>query len=213
MRTSNPPIAATWLLERLYAGEKSESLIGDLMECYGHGRSGAWYWRQVLAAIALSFCKEVRGHIFLAIRAVVTGWAAFFLFRFISFGMLSRLHLWLHLYHKVPLFFVGYAAAPLTFLPWALVWIASGWFLAIHHRPHSAFMLLAFSASVLLWNLQGLPWTIRLLFDAMSNPRFFPQLAVDLMNLILQPLFIVLGGLLAGLSKTSPSSQAKQNVT
>ena len=76
MRTSNPPIVATWLLERLYTAEKSESLIGDLVECYGHGRSAAWYWRQVLAAILWSFCREVRGHILLAVRAVVTGWAA-----------------------------------------------------------------------------------------------------------------------------------------
>jgi hypothetical protein len=212
MRTSVPPIGATWLLERLYTGDESQSLIGDLAECYGHGRSAAWYWRQVLAAIAVSFCREVRGHILLAIRAVVTGWAAFFMFRFISFGMLSRFHLWLHLYHKVPLFFAGYGAAPLTFLPWALVWVASGWFLASHHRPYAAFMLLAFSASVLFWNLQGLPWTIRLLFDAMSKPRFFPQLAFDLMELTLPPICIVLGGLLAGLSKTAPSAQENQHV-
>jgi hypothetical protein len=188
-------------------------LIGDLIECYGHGRSAAWYWRQVLAAIVLSFCTEVRGHILLAIRAVVTGWAAFFIFRFISFGMLSRFHLWLHLYHKVPLFFVGYAAAPLTFLPWALIWIASGWFLASHHRPHSAFMLLAFSTSVLLWNLQGVPWTIRLLFNATSNPRFFPQLAFDLMELTLPPICIMLGGLPAGLRSSSLSAPEKPHAT
>ena len=93
MRAANPPIVATWLLERLYTGDESESLIGDLVECYGRSRSKAWYWRQVLAAIVLSFCREVRGHILLAIRAVVTGWLAFFMFRFISLGMLSRLHL------------------------------------------------------------------------------------------------------------------------
>ena len=210
MRTSNPPIVATWLLERLYTGEKSESLIGDLMECYGHGRSGAWYWRQVLAAIVLSFCKEVRGHIFLAIRAVVTGWLAFYMFRFISFGMLSRFHLDFQLVTHL-----GRATGvPLTWLIfWSPIWVASGWFLAIHHRPHSAFMLLAFSASVLLWNLQGLPWTIHLLFEAMSNPRFVPQIAFDLMELTLPPICIALGGLLAGFSKTSPSAQVKQHVT
>jgi hypothetical protein len=198
MRTSNHPIVATWLFERLYTGGQSESLIGDLVECYGRGRSAAWYWRQVLAAIAVSFCREVRGHILLAIRAVVTGWAAFFMFRFIYVGMLSRFHLWLRLYLELrSVFGNANAQLALMFLGGIPIWIASGWFLAIHHRPHSAFMLLAFSASVLLWNLQGLPWDIQLLFDAMSNPRFFPQLAVDLMNLILQPICIVLGGLLA----------------
>ena len=210
MRTSNPPIVATWLLERLYTSAKSESLIGDLAECYGHGRSATWYWRQVLPAIALSFCKEVRGHILLAIRAVVTGWAAFFMFRFISFGMLSRFHLDFQLVTHL-----GSATGiPLTWLIfWTPIWIASGWFLAIHHRPHSAFMLLAFSASVLLWHLQGLPWIIHLLFEAISNPRFFPQIAFDLMELTLPPMCIVLGGLLAGLSRSGPSAQEKQNVT
>ncbi len=93
MRAANPPIVATWLLERLYTGDESESLIGDLVECYGRSRSKAWYWRQVLAAIVLSFCKEVRGHILLAIRAVLTGWLAFFMFRFISLRLLSRFNL------------------------------------------------------------------------------------------------------------------------
>lgn len=210
MRAANPPIVATWLLERLYTGDESESLIGDLVECYGRSRSKAWYWRQVLAAIVLSFCREVRGHILLAIRAVVTGWLAFFMFRFISLGMLSRLHLDFQL-----LTHLGSAAGvPLTWLIfWMPIWMASGWFLASHHRPHAAFMLLAFSASVLLWHLQGLSWTIRLLFDAMSNPRFFPQIAFDLMELTLPPICIVLGGLLAGLSRSGPSPQEKQHVT
>ncbi len=136
MRTSVPPIVATWLLERLYTGEKSESLIGDLMECYGHGRSGAWYWRQVLAAIVLSFCKEVRGHILLAIRAVVTGWLAFFMFRFISFGMLSRFHLWLHLYHKVPLIFCWIRRRPAHLF--AMGFSLDRQWLVLSHSPPAA---------------------------------------------------------------------------
>jgi hypothetical protein len=210
MRAANPPIVATWLLDRLYTGDERESLIGDLVECYGRSRSAAWYWRQVLAAIVLSFCREVRGHILLAIRAVVTGWLAFFMFRFISLGMLSRFHL-----HFQLVTHLGSATGvPLTWLIfWSPIWMASGWFLASHHQPQSAFMLLAFSASVLFWHLQGLPWTIRLLFDATTNARFFPQLAFDLMELTLPPICIVLGGLLAGLSVTAPSAQEKQNAT
>lgn len=204
MKTSHPPLVATWLLERLYSGGESESLIGDLMECYRHGRSAPWYWRQVLAAILLSFCREVRGHILLAIRAVITGWGAFLMLRFASLGMLSRFHphfrLVTHLGSTVGL--------PLTWLIfWMPIWVASGWFLAAHHRSHAAFMLLAFSASVLFWNLQDAAWTTHLLFDSVSNRRFFPQFTFGVMQVTLPPFCIVLGGLLAGHSKAGSAVQ------
>jgi hypothetical protein len=55
----SPPPLATWLLTRLTSGEKSESLVGDVIEQYQRGRSAAWYWRQVIAAIAGSFATQV----------------------------------------------------------------------------------------------------------------------------------------------------------
>ena len=45
MKASEPPRVATWLLERLAPRLKRESLLGDLIERYHHGRSAAWYWR------------------------------------------------------------------------------------------------------------------------------------------------------------------------
>jgi hypothetical protein len=51
MKTSEPPKAATWLLQHLAPGPMNDSLAGDLLEEFNLGRSAAWYWRQVLLAI------------------------------------------------------------------------------------------------------------------------------------------------------------------
>jgi hypothetical protein len=48
MRSSQPPIVATWVLTRF--GNGNEVLAGDLVEEYQRGRTAAWYWRQVLGA-------------------------------------------------------------------------------------------------------------------------------------------------------------------
>jgi len=59
MRNAHPPLLATWLLEHLQFGSRNDHITGDLMEAYQRGRSRAWYWKQVLAAIIVSFCQEV----------------------------------------------------------------------------------------------------------------------------------------------------------
>src|SRR6266581_2884708 len=43
--------------------------------CPGRTRTGCRYWRQVLKAIPISFFKEIRGHKWIAARALLTGWA------------------------------------------------------------------------------------------------------------------------------------------
>jgi hypothetical protein len=58
MTSSKPPAVATWLLEHLQSGSRKDHITGDLMEAYQRGRSRAWYWKQVLAAITVSFCQE-----------------------------------------------------------------------------------------------------------------------------------------------------------
>jgi hypothetical protein len=214
MRSSHPPIVATWLIEHLHSSNENESLIGDLMEDYTHGRSNAWYWRQVLAAIVVSSCGEVRAHVLIAIKAMVTGWAAQFMLQFVVWGLLSRFHLWLPLYHKLPLFFGYGIAASLTWLIlWSPIWIGSGWFVGELYRSRLASMVLLFSTSVLIWKLLRFPWTIHLLFNAAGNSRYLPELVVELLGLILPPVYIVIGGLLAGISKRDFSAQRAQITT
>lgn len=60
MNRENPPRAARWMLEHLTPGENCEGLAGDLLEEYRAGRGAAWYWRQVLAALAIGFLRELR---------------------------------------------------------------------------------------------------------------------------------------------------------
>jgi hypothetical protein len=59
MKTSNPPTVATWMLEHLTLRSESEALAGDLLEQFRAGRRAGWYWRQVLAAVAIGFFREI----------------------------------------------------------------------------------------------------------------------------------------------------------
>ena len=58
MKTSQPPILATRLLERLAPGPHGDALALDLIEQYREGRSTAWYWRQVLLGIVVCLAKD-----------------------------------------------------------------------------------------------------------------------------------------------------------
>ena len=60
MTSSKPPALATWLLEHLVMGENRQALAGDLLEQFSQRSSSAWYWRQVLAAVATGLLKERR---------------------------------------------------------------------------------------------------------------------------------------------------------
>ena len=59
MRSSKPPAIATWLLEHLIPGGRTEELAGDLLEQFNQGRSAAWYWRQALVAVFVSCSNEM----------------------------------------------------------------------------------------------------------------------------------------------------------
>ena len=58
MTASRPPGLADWLLRHLASGPRLESILGDLQEQLGGGRSVAWYWRQTITTILVGPMKQ-----------------------------------------------------------------------------------------------------------------------------------------------------------
>lgn len=55
-----PPRLAAWLVAHLATRYARDSLLGDLLEEYGQGRSSLWYWKQVAIATGLKVCNALR---------------------------------------------------------------------------------------------------------------------------------------------------------
>ena len=68
-----PPPLAQILLSRL--GPRDQSLVGDLYEESGAGRSRAWLWRQVMASVAYGAVADIRCAPIRTSFAVASGWA------------------------------------------------------------------------------------------------------------------------------------------
>jgi hypothetical protein len=74
MTASRPPAIATWLLYHLVLGSHNEAVTGDLLEEFKSRQSVAWYWRQAIWAIFLSFLTELRN------QRLMVGYAAVWTF-------------------------------------------------------------------------------------------------------------------------------------
>ena len=66
-----PPRLASIVLDLLAPG--NEALHGDLEEEFWRGRSTAWYWRQVMTAVALQGPLAVRARGLVAAENFITG--------------------------------------------------------------------------------------------------------------------------------------------
>jgi hypothetical protein len=205
---SKPPRVATWLLEHFRSGSGNDCIVGDLVEAHQGGRSRAWYWRQVLTAILVSFCQEIVAHPVLALRAISVGWASWFLF---YYGFGPKL-----LRPFVMRFFVpsGFPFTPSTQIWWTaalLVLAASGWIVARLHRPHRNGMVLVFAASVFIFRLRMLPWIGSLAADTLTNSRFLPYLLFNLEALFLPSLAILFGGLWGASSESESKVRQRRS--
>lgn len=74
MRTSSPPVIASWILHRFGPMPQTETIAGDLAEQYQLGRSRFWYWREVTTAIIRGTWSEVQQHGLLLLAAVASAW-------------------------------------------------------------------------------------------------------------------------------------------
>ena len=166
MRVTEPPRLATWLLKRAGRHPNSESLAGDLIERYQNGRSAAWYWRQVLVAIGLGSLDEIRGHKWLAARAVLVGWTLLWGTRYFSRVLEmpgSALSVaagnWLLTHDHESLrwwWFQTHASDLPVFVLWWMASACVGWVVAYTHRPRQSAMVLLFVTSVLVVRLPGI---------------------------------------------------------
>jgi hypothetical protein len=197
MTAQHPPRVATWLAQRLLPGSRRESLLGDLIEQYRQGRSGIWYWRQVLAAILIGNLHELAAHKVLALRAVTIGWTLYFLFSFPVTWAGSIAENWLgqHVIVCDPdsfscQFWLNQLSAELLIYVAAAV---SGGIVARLHHKHWVAMLSVYAASVLLFECGMVGWMASQ--GGPPVPVSRTVLIVANLTVVVRPLCILLGGM------------------
>jgi hypothetical protein len=146
-----PPALATGLLVRL--GPQDDSFVGDLVEAYGAGRSRTWYWRQVLAAIALTATHQAGATPVRTTLTVAAGWATLLLlFAVLGDGVAESIAGWIWGWNRQlayqndvwwPFAIVGTVVSYSGFASSAIV-------VARLRRQRPGPMLVAYSASLLL---------------------------------------------------------------
>ena len=202
MKTHRPPALATWLLERLGSDPQNEQIVGDLIEQYADGRTRAWYWRQITAAILAGFFEQIASHKLLALRAVLVGWLTWYFLREATLMALrAAVNPWSI---RLPV---------LASLVW---WTAfffncaiTGWIVGRFSRASRIAILLLFSFTVFLWREEVVQWPLRVdapwLFyggiDALRDSRYVPAFVQELVAIGLGTLCILLGGFYAAPSK------------
>lgn len=199
MRDQQPPRVATWLAQHLMCGPRRESLLGDLIEQYRQGRSGIWYWRQVLAAILVGTVHDLAAQKMLALRALMIGWTLYYLFSFPVTWAGSMAEDWLG--HNV----IRCAPDSFSCQFWRnqfsvelLIYVAaavSGGIVARLHRKYWVAMLSLYAASVLLFECGMVGWLVYQSGPPMPISRV--ALIVANLTVVVRPLSIFVGGMWA----------------
>jgi cation transport ATPase len=135
------PAMAGWLLKRFGIPQRNESLMGDLVEEYGSGRSALWFWRQTAVAIGTRVGRDLGSHKLLALRAMAVGW----LLNVAGGQIEGHAKTVCYLRHWVSAFEV------IMLLSVSLFPALVGWGVARMHRAQQAAMVLAFVASEMIW--------------------------------------------------------------
>jgi hypothetical protein len=199
MRDQQPPRVTTWLAQRLVSGPRRESLVGDLIEQYRQGRSGIWYWRQVLAAILAGNMYDLAAHKMLALRALTIGWTLYYLFSFLVTWAGRIAENWVS--QQVML------CEPDSF--WCQFWLnqfsveiliyvagaVSGGIVARLHHKYWVAMLSLYAASVLLFECGMIGWMVSRSVPPVPIPRV--ALFVANLTVVVRPLSVFVGGMWA----------------
>lgn len=191
MRSSEPPILASWLLEHIRFRNADDALAGDLLEEFRHGRPVAWYWRQVFAAIIIGYVHEVSNHWVLAIRAVVIGLT-------VNYGALLLSHdVFVSLYRHGVLNVGSFSPFAAWIVESFCTGVVSGCIVGLLHRRHQAAMLLTFCGALSAWASM-----LRVVFLTATTSPPFVALAVTYY-------VAALAGVVAGGFLVSPSGPIK----
>lgn len=172
-----PPAVAMWCLVRLTSGERSEALIGDLLERFDAGETPAWFWRQTVAMLAFAFSREVREHgrsFFGALAAAaavllmmwcVNSWITSKLISFQSHQMLELDPNWTRNFGWGMVFF-GLAIFQ------TCIWFAAvGWLAARIHRAHPRLIIAV--CTILVFAVH-VPLLIHQVGNVMTHSRYLP---------------------------------------
>jgi hypothetical protein len=163
-------------MQAMLSGPHRDAIIGDIVEDFRQGRSGAWFWRQSLAAVFLSNCRDMYEHKVLTVRSVLTGTAVLWLAKHL---------VWDPVRSVLP----DLNAAVTTWLQTHgvdAVFTAAGWAVAKLHKAHARSMLFAYLCAVLVWGLLFAP-----------RDQFDSLLSLGIYWFVVAPSFVVVGGFLA----------------
>lgn len=189
MKTHQIPAAAVWLLNAFQVTENNTALIGDLTEECSGGRSSAWVWRQVLAAIAFTIGKEIYSHRLLTIRAIMAGEAAVLLGGWAIYKPAAHIMLSIRV-HALP------GRALMLFIA-MFIFTLGGWIVSHFYRGNRTALVFLFATlqfPVLM--VQGRSELLHLFVTSIYQPWFRWYLAADIAVLLLCPMCVLLGGYL-----------------
>jgi hypothetical protein len=165
------PRLASIILDLLAPG--NEALLGDLEEEFSRGRSTAWYWRQVLTAIALQGPLAVRARGLVAAENFVTGIITLVMIGFYAVFVVNVTD-WLLRFEGMRMSaWLPNALGPfngLAFLLTFVLGIAVGRWVAKGHRLHRVASIIAFGGLTMLCAGTAL----RAVSLAVDSPEFLP---------------------------------------
>jgi hypothetical protein len=152
MTSNQPPRIAAWLLRHFGCGPNNDVVIGDLEERYSRGRSPLWYWRQVLAAMLVSFIQEVWNHKLLTVRAIAVGWAIDVVSRHVfdvTAELLNALGSWWRFWR------FDWMTIALQFPEIVLIGVFTGWLIARRNRQSQKAMVLVYATYFIVLHAAG----------------------------------------------------------
>jgi hypothetical protein len=184
-------------MQAMLSGPHRDAIIGDIVEDFRQGRSGAWFWRQSLAAVFLSNCRDMYEHKVLTVRSVLTGTAVLWLAKHLVWDPVrsvlpdlnAAVTTWLQT-HGVDAVRFGWLLNHLNDVAftakWCAMFTAAGWAVAKLHKAHARSMLFAYLCAVLVWGLLFAP-----------RDQFDSLLSLGIYWFVVAPSFVVVGGFLA----------------